>query len=75
MKRMAFAALATWFVEIPLPTTVEPEGWDKLGMVSGLREDLADVIYNISPSDTPFMTALSNTKATHFEWTSDALTP
>lgn len=29
----------------------------------GNREDLADVIYNISPTDTPFMAAIGKTKA------------
>ena len=30
----------------------------------GLREDLSDVIYNISPTDTPFMSTIGKTKAT-----------
>ena len=29
----------------------------------GEREDLSDVIYNISPTDTPFMSAIAKTKA------------
>jgi len=29
----------------------------------GNREDLADVIYNISPKDTPFMTSAGRGKA------------
>ena len=41
----------------------------------GIREDLADVIYNISPEETPFISnvgrkAVSNTL---FEWQTDAL--
>ena len=30
----------------------------------GLREDLADVIYNISPEDTPILSAIPRAKAT-----------
>ena len=30
----------------------------------GNREDLSDVIYNISPTDTPFMSSVGKTKAT-----------
>lgn len=30
----------------------------------GNREDLTDQIYNISPADTPFMSAVPRTKAT-----------
>ena len=41
----------------------------------GIREDLSDVIYNISPEETPFVSAVgkravSNTK---FEWQTEAL--
>ena len=41
----------------------------------GNREDLSDVIYNISPTDTPFMSSVGKTKATHtyHEWQTDAL--
>jgi hypothetical protein len=41
----------------------------------GLREDLADVIYNISPTDTPFMTSVGKTAATavYHEWQTDSL--
>jgi hypothetical protein len=43
----------------------------------GNREDLSDIIYNISPEETPFM---SNAKkgtatSTYHEWQSDAFTP
>ncbi|NBV27959.1 head protein, partial [bacterium] len=36
----------------------------------GLREDLTDIIYNISPTDTPFMSSIAKTKATavNHEW-------
>lgn len=41
----------------------------------GIREDLANVIYNISPEETPFMSAIGRDKAsnTYFEWQTDAL--
>ena len=41
----------------------------------GNREDLTDVIYNISPTDTPFMSSVGKTKATavYHEWQTDAL--
>jgi hypothetical protein len=41
----------------------------------GLREDLSDIIYNISPTDTPFMSTVGKTKATavYHEWQTDSL--
>ena len=41
----------------------------------GSREDLADVIYNISPQDTPIMSSIGKTKATavYHEWQTDSL--
>ena len=41
----------------------------------GRREDLANTIYNISPSDTPFMSMVGRSKATNTlaEWQTDAL--
>lgn len=41
----------------------------------GAREDLSDVIYNISPTDTPIMSSIGKTKATgvYHEWQTDAL--
>lgn len=41
----------------------------------GLREDLTDVIYDISPTETPFVTMAARTKATarYHEWQTDAL--
>lgn len=41
----------------------------------GLREDLIDVIYNISPTDTPFVTngGRGSAKATYHEWQTDTL--
>ena len=41
----------------------------------GIREDLSDVIYNISPTETPMMSSIGKTKATatYHEWQTDAL--
>jgi len=41
----------------------------------GQREDLSDVIYNISPTDTPFMSSVGKSKATavYHEWQTDSL--
>lgn len=43
--------------------------------VKGNREDLADIIYNISPTDTPIMSASSRrgAEATQFDWQTDTL--
>ena len=42
---------------------------------NGIREDLEDVIYNISPEETPFYSSLKKTKAsnTFHEWQTDSL--
>lgn len=42
---------------------------------NGIREDLADVIYDVSPEDTPFFSACAKTGAsnTYHEWQTDAL--
>ena len=45
--------------------------------VNGIRESLSDIIYNISPSTTPFISNLSkkrSVKNTYFEFQTDALT-
>lgn len=41
----------------------------------GNREDLTDIIYDISPTDTPFMSTVgqSKAKATYHEWQTDSL--
>lgn len=41
----------------------------------GIREDLIDVIYNISPTDTPFVSnvASGSAKGTYHEWQKDSL--
>lgn len=42
---------------------------------NGIREDLSDVIHNISPEETPFYSACAKAKATntYHEWQTDAL--
>lgn len=41
----------------------------------GIREDLANVIYNISPEETPFVSNVgkASAKSTYFEWQQDSL--
>ena len=41
----------------------------------GIREDLADIIYSISPTETPFMSGVAKTKATNtsHQWQTDSL--
>ena len=41
----------------------------------GMREDLSNVIYNIAPTDTPFMNSIGKTAATavNHEWQTDTL--
>lgn len=41
----------------------------------GIREDLSDLIFDISPTDTPFLSSIGKTKATQtlHEWQTDAL--
>jgi hypothetical protein len=43
----------------------------------GQREDLTDIIYDISPTETPFMSSIGKTKATavYHEWQTDSLAP
>jgi hypothetical protein len=43
--------------------------------VIGIREDLSDVIYDISPQDTPIMSSIGKSKATsvYHEWQTDSL--
>lgn len=44
-------------------------------MADGIRESLADMIYDISPEETPFMSNVgrSSVRNTKFEWLTDAL--
>ena len=41
----------------------------------GIREDLSNIIYNISPMDTPFMSSVGKGSCdnTYFEWQTDEL--
>lgn len=41
----------------------------------GIREDLSDIIYNISPEETPFMSSIGKGSCdnTYFEWQTDEL--
>ena len=41
----------------------------------GIREDLSNIIYNISPMDTPFMNGVGRGSCdnTTFEWQTDTL--
>ena len=50
---------------------------DTYGIAQGIREDLSDFIYNISPTDTPVLQAAEWTTATstNHEWTEDVLEP
>lgn len=43
--------------------------------LTGIREDLSDIIYNIDPFETPIVSALSrvNAKQTNHEWQTDTL--
>jgi hypothetical protein len=43
--------------------------------MSGIREDLANIIYNISPTETPFFSMSGKGKAhnTQFKWLTDSL--
>ena len=45
------------------------------GIQIGRREDLSDVVYDISPTDTPFLSGVARTKATGIlhEWQTDSL--
>jgi len=49
--------------------------FDRYDGTKAVREDLANVIYNISPEDTPFMSSVGreNVKNTYFEWQTDQL--
>ena len=41
----------------------------------GIREDLSNIIYNIAPEETPFMSGIGRSSAdnTYFEWQTDSL--
>ena len=54
--------------------TIQTNAFNTFGAI-GNREDLTNVIYNISPTETPFMSAIGKSKATatKHEWQSDTL--
>ena len=49
--------------------------FDRYDLGDNVREDLADIIYNISPTQTPFLTGMGTTRAenTLHEWQTDEL--
>lgn len=49
--------------------------FDRYGGTKAVREDLSNIIYNISPEDTPFMSSIGreNVNNTFFEWQTDSL--
>lgn len=53
----------------------QPTGTFSAYQAKGLRENLTDVIYNISPTETPFVTNAGKTSATavYHEWQTDSL--
>ena len=56
-----------------MATTTQFKTYD----ANAIREDLSDVIYDISPTDTPFLSGIAkkgSVSNTHFEWQTDALT-
>lgn len=52
-----------------------PSGTTQTYQVVGRREDLTDVIHDVTPTETPFMSAIGKGKAdnTFHEWQTDAL--
>ena len=54
--------------------TVPTNTYSRYGAI-GVREDLSDVIYDISPTDTPIMSSIGKAKATqtNHEWQTDSL--
>jgi hypothetical protein len=49
--------------------------FDRYDGTKAVREDLANIIYNISPEDVPFMSSIGreNVSNTFYEWQTDAL--
>lgn len=41
-----------------------PSNTEQTISLIGLREDLVDIIYNVDPTETPFLTTAKRTKAT-----------
>jgi len=59
-----------------VPTNTR-QSYDGLGpaRAPGIREDLSNIIYNISPEETPFMSGIGKSSCdnTYFEWQIDTL--
>jgi len=59
-----------------VPTNTR-QSYDGVGpdRAPGIREDLSNIIYNISPEETPFMSGIGKSSAdnTYFEWQIDTL--
>ncbi len=53
----------------------QPTGTFATNDAVGIREDLSDVIYNIAPTETPFLNSCAHTEATArlHEWQTDSL--
>lgn len=53
----------------------QPTGTYSTYQMKGIREDLSDMIYNISPTETPFFSAVKKGTAdnTYTEWQTDSL--
>jgi hypothetical protein len=49
--------------------------FDSYDTANSIREDLSDIIYDISPTETPFYSSIAKTKATstNHEWLTDSL--
>lgn len=54
----------------------QPTGTFSSYDAAGNREDLSDIIHDVSPTDTPFLSAIKKkkAKATNHEWQTDSLT-
>jgi hypothetical protein len=52
-----------------------PGGTQQTFQTVGIREDLSDLIFDISPTETPFVSGIKRTKvkSTYHEWQTDAL--
>ena len=60
---------------IPANTRETYDATQANGRAAGIREDLSNIIYNISPEETPFMSGIGKSSCdnTYFEWQVDEL--
>ena len=60
---------------IPANTRETYDATQPNGRAAGIREDLSNIIYNISPEETPFMSGIGKSSCdnTYFEWQIDEL--